>query len=267
MVRDCAALLHALAAHVQEIRHRAPAAGSVWQVETAQDATIGDSDFPVPYAFAHHIHRTLMYSAGERVETLAWCLEVGPPHVLSANDLARAAAEAAATAAWLGHAEADGERRLRRLLRLVVMSDNEHRALQSALGVAPDGATKAVLDWASRKSIRQETFGSTTDLLTGVGAARGRVDYQRLSGFTHSVVKSVMVGYIEIDKAQRGDTGLIEVHAVAIATAAAQYVLVGLTSLVRITSASPDGITRLAAWLDDLEDQVARAAQQVDELQ
>jgi hypothetical protein len=52
MMRDCAALLHALAAHVQEIRHRAPVAGSVWQVETAQDATIGDTDFPVPYEFA-----------------------------------------------------------------------------------------------------------------------------------------------------------------------------------------------------------------------
>jgi outer membrane murein-binding lipoprotein Lpp len=104
-------------------------------------------------------------------------------------------------------------------------------------------------------------------MLTGVGAARGRVDYQRLSGFTHSVVKSVMVGYIEIDKARRGDTGLIEVHAVVIATAAAQYVLAGLTSLARITSASQDDITDLTAWLDDLEDQVARAAQQVDELQ
>jgi hypothetical protein len=45
----------------------------------------------------------------------------------------------------------------------------------------------------------------------------------------------MMALYIEIEQAQKGDSRLLEVHALSVATVAASYMLGGLASLVRIT--------------------------------
>ena len=265
--RDCAEFLRDLAVSIQEVRHKPPIPGSIYATEIARDNQVGNSTFPYPFAYAHHVHRTLIYSAGERLATLAWCLELDPPHVLSMNDLARAAAEAAATAAWLGAHQGDGDQRLRRLVGLTSIAKREHAKLQTALNTGPESAgMQEILDWAVTNGVQAEGPGSKTALLIAADASAGRVDYNRLSAFTHSTLHAVMVGYIEIDQAQEGDTALIEVHAIHIGTVAASYVLTALGGLIRVNADDRGLVDRLRNRLDTLQIQVAYAAEQTDGL-
>jgi hypothetical protein len=69
---------------------------------------------PHPYAFAHTAHRALLFSAGERVANGGLLLNRNPSHVLSIHEVALSAAEAASTAAGIGHSDAQGTRRFQR---------------------------------------------------------------------------------------------------------------------------------------------------------
>ncbi|WP_446217047.1 hypothetical protein [Micromonospora sp. IBHARD004] len=265
--RDCAKLLRDLAVTIQDVRHKRPIPGSIYATEIARDNDVGDETCPHPFAFAHHLHRTLIYSAGERLATLAWCLELDPPHVLSMNDLARAAAEAAATAVWLGAHQADGDARLRRLVGLTSTAKREHSKLQTALKAEPDSSgMQEILDWATQNGVQAEGPGSKTDLLIAADAAAGRVDYNRLSAFTHSTLHAVMVGYIEIDQSQKGNSALVEVHAMQIGTVAASYVLKALAGLIRVNADDPALANRLRDRLDALLTEVAEAARRTEGL-
>jgi hypothetical protein len=266
LLRASASLLHDISVQVQDVRHNEPAPDSVWRRETALDATVGDKGFPIPYSFAHHVHRTLNYAAAERLETLSWCVQPGFPHILSAIDLARAAAETASLAAWLGRPEADGEARLRRLIFMVQRADGEQRGLQTALGVEPSSSSKEILDWASRRKLRAERYASREALLVAADEEAGSVRYKRLSSFTHGNLNAMMALYIEIDQAQKGDSRLLEVHALSAATVAASYMLSGLASLVRITGIGDPELAVLDERAEQLEEALEWAAEQITDL-
>ncbi|SCF15753.1 hypothetical protein GA0070607_6252 [Micromonospora coriariae] len=266
LLRASAALLHDVSVQVQDVRHNEPAPGSVWRRETALDATVGDEGFPVPYSFAHHVHRTLNYAAAERLETLSWCVQPGFPQILSAIDLARAAAETASLAAWLGRPEADGEARLRRLMFMVQRADGEQRGLQTALGVELSSSSKAILDWAGRRRLRAERYPSREALLAAVDEDAGSIHYKRLSSFTHGNLDAMMALYIEIEQAQKGDSRLLEVHALSVATVAASYMLGGLASLARITGIGQPELAALDERAEEMEEALEWAAEQVPDL-
>jgi hypothetical protein len=116
-------------------------------LETARDNEIGNSTFPHPFGFAHEIHSMMIYASGERMVTLAWCLNTDPPHVFSGNELARAAAEAATAGTWLGAEQADGDRRIRRLLGLLSISNEDETRLRHALNLdaEAEGGTQLIL--------------------------------------------------------------------------------------------------------------------------
>ena len=266
LLNASASLLHDISVQVQDVRHNEPEAHSVLLRETALDATVGDDGFPCPYTFAHHIHRTLNYAAAERLETLSWCMQADFPQILSAIDLARAAAETASLAAWLGRPEADGETRLRRLLFMVQRADGEHRGLQTALGMEPSSTSKEILDWASRRKLRAERYASREALLVAADEQSGSVHYKRLSSFTHGNLDAMMALYIEIGQAQQGDRRLLQVHTLSVAIAAASYMLSGLASLVRITGIGHPELTTLDRRTEELEEALEWAAEQVPDL-
>jgi hypothetical protein len=151
-------------------------------LESAQDEELGDETFPAPFGLAHTVHRALIYAAGERLVTLSWCIESDPcPHVMSATELARAAAEAASIGVWLGEQEADGNVRLPRLLGLLAISAKEEIGLRRELGLEPVAAdgTKQALGWGQNRGLAHQSPGSKTRLLLNAQPESGGADYRR----------------------------------------------------------------------------------------
>lgn len=133
-----------------------PQGGSIIALETERDRGIGSSVFPFPYQSAHTTYRSLIYAAGERAETIRWCLDAAPfPHVMSVSELARSAAEAAATSHWVSRTDIDGETRLRRMLGLWEISGRQQGKLRAKLGMATGLPlpTDAALAWAKEKDL------------------------------------------------------------------------------------------------------------------
>ena len=211
---------------------------------------------PHPYGFAHVAVRALVYSAGERVESTRLLLHRDPPHLLSVHDTARAAAEAGATAAWLGHPSADGHRRLERLIGLVDESSRYEGELRQALGLRSESMYRDdVLAWARASGTAPERVG-LTERVRQAAADRGRADYKRLTNVTHNALWAVVAGWHEAKAAQHGNRGPIWGHALLAALTVCPYVLAGVGAA-----------DRAAGRLDSRHDQLRqRAAQLEDEV-
>ncbi len=70
--------------------------------------------------------------------------------------------------------------------------------------------------------------------------------------------------YIEVEQAQKGDSRLLELHALSVATVAANYMLSGgLASLVRITGVGQPELAALDERAKEREEALGRAAEQV----
>lgn len=244
-----------------------PVSGSVMAVESARDEDIGDADLPTPFQFAHTIHRALVYAAGERLVTLSWCIESDPyPHVMSATELARAAAEAASLGVWLGDREADGDVRLRRLLGLLAVSAREEVGLRRELDLEPVAAdgTQLALKWGQNRGMAHEPPGSKTRLLLSAQPESGGADYRRLSAVAHSTLFALIGTWIEVVAAQSGRAGPIQVHSLLTSVSAARYVLAGIDSTFRTSGRSTSDVEESASRLREIEASILEMAVALD---
>lgn len=235
-------------------QHR-PVDGSVLLAETAGDDQVGSAALPHPYGFAHVALRGLVYSAGERVQSTRLLLHRDPPHILSLHDTARAAAEAGATAAWLGHPKADGHRRLKRLLHLIDESSQYESQLRTALGLTGDSMYEEMLTWAHESGITPEKV-SLTERVRQAAADRGRADYKRLTNVTHNALWAVVAGWHEVTAAQHGNVGPIWAHGLLAALAVSPYVLAGIAASDRIAGRHDSQRHELARRASQLGDEV-----------
>lgn len=241
---------------VSSSQHK-PADGSVLLAETASDNTVGSAALPHPYGFAHTALRGLVYSAGERVESTRLLSHRDPPHILSLHDTARAAAEAGATAAWLGHPKADGHRRLERLVHLIEESSQYESQLRTALGLAGNSMYQDMLAWAHESGIAPEK-ATLTERVRQAAADRGRADYKRLTNVTHNTLWAVVAGWHEVTAAQHGNIGPIWAHALLASLAVSPYVLAGIAAADRTAGRVDSRHHELAQRAINLEDE-ARA--------
>lgn len=223
--------------------------------EAEHDSTIGTDEFPAPYGFAHMLHRTFIYAAGERLASLSWCVNADPyPHVMSVSELARAAAEAASTAVWLSEEEAAGEPRLKRMLGLLAASQKEESGLRHELGLEDkESGTDLGLKWGNSRGMVFERPGSRVEMLRRSRPATGSTDYRRLSAVAHSTVYAVMGSWLDVVEAQAGDLQPIRVHAVMAATAAVRYVILGARSVARTAGGGTERVDRLEQEAAELE--------------
>lgn len=227
-------LLADLALECTTSSQHTPATGSIADVECGQDGAIGTDAMPHPYGFTHLALRALVYSAGERVESTRLLMYRNPPHVFSLHDTARPAAEAAATAAWLGHTRADGPRRLNRFVGLVSESSQYETQLRDALGLTSDSMYQySVLAWAEDAGINAERIG-LAERVRQAAKHRGGADYKRLTNVTHNALWAVVAGWQEVVAAQGGYVEPIWAHAMLAALATCPYVLAGVEAADRV---------------------------------
>ncbi len=200
----CADFLSRVAAAAKSAssgRDAAPA--SVFSAELAVDAEWADESVPDPHGLAHAITGAFVYAAGERLETLSWCAAPEIPHVWSAAELGRAAAEAAALAIWLG-ADLASPERLQRLLGLMAVSDEEEQGLKRLLGLSsrPPGMAQGTLAWGERLGLRRVPLPNKTELLRLANPHTSRQHYKRLSAMAHGSVFALIATWFEIVEAQ-----------------------------------------------------------------
>lgn len=240
----------------------APSPDSVMSQESRRDEDLGDDSLPAPFGLAHFTHRAFVYAAGERLATLRWCLEADPyPHIFSITELARSAAEASATAVWLGAPEADGERRLQRLLFLMRKSHGAERGLRAAMGLRErDDGSQVVVEWAGRRGLKAESYGSREDLLKGCHPASASADYKQLSAVAHGTAFALYGTWIEVVAAQDGFREPINAHALTVSAVAASYALAGVGSVVHAAGIRDDFIAPLARSIDELFETAAHQA-------
>jgi hypothetical protein len=256
---SCAELLMRVASTAQDTSKGTRAAhDSSYIREVQQDADVGDQGFEFPYQFTHTVIGALIYAAGERLATLSWCVAADPiPHIMSAAELARAAAEASAQASWLGASDIVGADRLSRLLGILVASADHEKALARELGIEPfTSATDDFLEWGSRNGIGRTNVPSKIKLLEQA-AASGRADYRRLSASAHSTLFAVIGTWIEIVEAQeKSNFDSITGHTWAVALAAASYVLDACVHRLSVHGRGLNHVTSLqqeiAAWYERL---------------
>lgn len=265
LIADCGQLLRDVATVTVSAAQVSPQPDSPMAAELSRDTDLADDDLQAPFGFAHTIHRSLVYFAGERLITLAWCVEAVPqPHVISASELARAAAEAAATGIWLGDAEADGERRLRRMLGLLAQSANEELGLRRALRLGDsNNGTQRALQWANTRGLTHERPPTRAARLLRARPDAADPDYRRLSALAHSTVYAVIGTWIEVVAAQSGNIGPIRIHSVMSAAAALRYCLAGTHSMLRTANVSLDKVPAMVDRLDDLEAEALAMAQEL----
>jgi hypothetical protein len=231
-------------------------AGSIADVECGRDGAVGTDAMPHPYGFAHLALRALVYSAGERVESTRLLMYRDPPHVLSVHDTARPAAEAAATAAWLGHPRADGPRRLNRFVGLVAESSQYETQLRDALGLTTGSMYEHnVLAWAAEEGIDGERVG-LAERVRQAATHRGHADYKRLTNVTHNALWAVVAGWQEVVAAQDGHVEPIWAHAMLAALATCPYVLAGVEAADRVAGQRDSQHDALQQRVAALEDEV-----------
>lgn len=200
---------------------------SVFSAELAMDVEWGDESLPDPHGLAHAITGAFLYAGGERLETLGWCAAPEIPHVWSAAELARAAAEAASFAIWLGADLAPPER-LQRLLALMAVSAAEEQGLKRLLGLSsvPPGITQGTLAWGERRRLRRAPFPNKTELLRLANPNTGRQDYKRLSAMAHGSVFALIGTWVEVVEAQEsGNFASVQAHTWTMCLSAAYYTL------------------------------------------
>lgn len=200
--------------------------GSVFLAELALDDDWTTEELPPPHGFAHAVTGALLWAAGERVVTMSWCAAADPPHVLSVAELARAAAEAAALSMWLGD-DVPAPERLRRLLGVVAVSNDEQKGLRQVLGLdAKAGPEEAILAWGQRQGIRRVRPPKKTDLLHEADRKRGRQDYKRLSAAAHSELSVLLSTWTEVVGAEEeASPSLMQAHTWYTSLAGAYYTL------------------------------------------
>lgn len=255
LINQGAQLLEDVASAAATASKAQPTDASVMSEELALDPDLGDADFPVPYGFGHALHRMLVYAAGERLATLSWTVKADPyPHVMSASELARAAAEAASTSIWLGAEEADGTRRLRRMLGILSKSSKEEYGLRRELGLEyRESGTDVALNWGARQGVKPDKPMPYTEMLLYASPTTGKGDYRRLSAVAHSTAYAIVGTWMEVVQAQNGNLGPIRVHALMAAAAATRYVIFATGGAVRTVGGSDQHIDRLTQRLEELE--------------
>ncbi|HEV2070831.1 MAG TPA: hypothetical protein VGR26_13655 [Acidimicrobiales bacterium] len=262
LIREGGELVSDVAAAAGAASGAEPTSGSVMAEEMARDSVLGDANLPYPFGFTHTMHRALLYAASERLMTLSWCLSSDPyPHVASASELARAAAEAASTAWWLTDQEADGERRLHRMLGLLEVSNKEESRLQRDLGLpVKDGGTQLSLKWGRNVGLTIESPPSRTELLQRCSPTGG-VDYRRLSAVAHSTAYALFAIWLEVQEAQEANNvEPIRLHALMSAAVAARYVIIGIHGASRAAGVDRGQWKEVTHRAEDFEARVVSAA-------
>lgn len=234
---------------------------SVFAAELALDEEWEDEPLG-PYELAHHITGALIWAAGERLGTLSWCAAADPPHVVSLGELARAGAEAAALAMWLG-AEVPPRERAGRLLGVVAASGAEVDGLRRLFGLdAEPGMAQSILTSAERRGLARIPRPNRTRLLELADPLIGRMDYSRLSAAAHSNVFALLDTWLAIVELQEHrDAVPVKVHTWRISLCAAYYTLSACRLRRRLKGQRDDDVvallSELVAWDQDVDRAIA----------
>lgn len=232
---------------------------SVFLAELALDEDCTTEELPAPHGFAHAVTGALLWAAGERVATMSWCAGADPvPHVLSVAELARAAAEAATLSMWLGD-QVPAPERLRRLLGVLAVSNDEQKGLRQVLGLDPKpGPEEPILAWGQRQGIRRVRPPNKTDLLHEADPGRGRQDYKRLSAAAHSELSVLLSTWTEVvDAEEEASPSLMQAHTWYTSLTGAYYTLLACRRRWRLKGQDDDEVAgllwELAGWHSELD--------------
>jgi hypothetical protein len=232
---------------------------SAYMAELALDDGWETEEVPPPRGYAHFIAGALLWAAGERVQTLRWCVMTDPPHVLSVAELARAAAEAAALSMWLGD-EVPAPERLRRLLGVTAASVEQQKGLrQHRGGASTSGPEEAILAWGHRQGIRRDRPPTRTDLLVRADPRWGKRDYKRLSAAAHTELPLLQSAWLEVvDAQENADPALIRGHTWSTSLTGAYYTLLACRRRWRLKGHDDDEevaglLSELGHWASELD--------------